>query len=287
MNTIRRVLAYTVWTGALMLPLAPQVSACGPSGTVSLVCGLKSVDIKGTVDSFDSIQGSYGGTNTGNQADVGSDGRITIRSDGFIHGNVTSTLGSVSIMSGATVDGDVTAGTTVTNKGIVNGTVTENAPGVPVVVTPIATCTPLTTSPPLTGPSGSYTYDSKGNLTVNGIVSLAPGTYCFGQVKVQGSGQLVAAAGGCPVMITANGPITVSGVGIGNAETAPERLQILSAYTGTNGVTLSGGSAAYATIYAPETDVILSGGAQLFGAVVGHTLTVTGSGSAIHADISL
>jgi hypothetical protein len=65
------------------------------------------------------------------------------------------------------------------------------------------------------------------------------------------------------------------------------RRGFLSAYTGAKGVTLNGGSAAYAIIHAPATDVILSGGAQLFGAVVGRTLTVTGSGSAIHGDVSL
>jgi hypothetical protein len=42
----------------------------------------------------------------------------------------------------------------------------------------------------------------------------------------------------------------------------------------------------YGVIYAPNTDVIIDGGSDLFGAVVGRTLTITGSGSA-HYDESL
>jgi len=139
------------------------------------VCGLKSVDIKGMgmVGSFDSTLGCYGcpllggGTNVGNQAHVVSDRSVAIQSGSFMHGKVTFTLESVAIMSGATVDEDVTAGTTVTNKGF-NGTITQHALGLLVVCRPIPPCAPLTAAPRLSGLRGSYTYDSKGNLTVNG-----------------------------------------------------------------------------------------------------------------------
>jgi hypothetical protein len=63
-------------------------------------------------------------------------------------------------------------------------------------------------------------------------------------------------------------------------------MQVASSYTGNNGVTLSGGSGTYMTIYAPGTSVTVSGGGPLFGALVGKTLTVSGN-STIHQDLAL
>jgi hypothetical protein len=41
------------------------------------------------------------------------------------------------------------------------------------------------------------------------------------------------------------------------------------------------------TIFAPRTNVMLGGGVQLFGAVLGKTLTFSGVGGAIHYDLQL
>src|SRR5207248_1419989 len=50
-------------------------------------------------------------------------------------------------------------------------------------------------------------------------------------------------------------------------------------------VTLASGSQLYATVYAPQSGVKLSASADLFGSLVGKTITMTG-GSAIHYDLS-
>ena len=51
-------------------------------------------------------------------------------------------------------------------------------------------------------------------------------------------------------------------------------------------MSLNGGSA-YATVFAPRTNVILGGGVQLYGAVLGKTLSLSGVGGAIHYDVQL
>lgn len=288
MNRLRLLLTLAICSGALIVP--PFASA---AASATCVVGFAAVDVKGVIDSFDSTQGCYGcalpggGANVGSEADVRSNQGIFIRSGDFIGGAITSTLGNVTIMKGAIVDGDVKAGTTVINLGAVNGTITENEPGVPIVFPPAPPCTPSASLPPgLTGPTGAFVYDRHGNLTVNGGVSLAPGTYCFGRVKVQGSGHMEVDPASGRVVMTVNGPITVSGGGVVNPGLTPAMFLILSAYTGPKGVTLSGGTA-NAIILAPGTDVILSGGAELAGVVIGGTLTVTGADSAIHCDVSL
>ena len=89
------------------------------------------------------------------------------------------------------------------------------------------------------------------------------------------------------VVVVVNGTLTTSGgASLNTAGKIPANLQIKSSYTGANGVSLNGGSA-YATVFAPRTSVSLGGGVQLFGAVLGKTLTFSGVGGAIHYDLQL
>ena len=55
---------------------------------------------------------------------------------------------------------------------------------------------------------------------------------------------------------------------------APSNLQLLSAYTGPNGVVMKNNlyDQVWASIYAPTTDVVL--GTNFYGSVLGKTLTV-------------
>src|SRR4029077_15285279 len=71
-----------------------------------------------------------------------------------------------------------------------------------------------------------------------------------------------------------------------NTSLIPLNLQVSSSYTGSNGVTVSGSSATDMTIYAPGTDVQITGGGPFYGALVGKTLTISG-GSSLHQDLAL
>jgi hypothetical protein len=48
-------------------------------------------------------------------------------------------------------------------------------------------------------------------------------------------------------------------------------------------VTISGSSDLYAEVYAPQSDVTISGRGGFFGSVIGSTLTLSGSGG-VHFD---
>ena len=52
------------------------------------------------------------------------------------------------------------------------------------------------------------------------------------------------------------------------------------------GATISGGPNSYLVLYAPTTDVAISGNASFFGAALGKTLTISGNPD-VHYDIAL
>lgn len=63
-------------------------------------------------------------------------------------------------------------------------------------------------------------------------------------------------------------------------------FSIYSTYSGKDGILLNGAADMYAAIYAPFTDVIVTGSGQLYGSVVGKTVSVSGAGG-IHYDEAL
>jgi hypothetical protein len=137
------------------------------------------------------------------------------------------------------------------------------------------------------GISGTYSYSSvTGNLTLSGtnVATLANGSYCFNNITLTNSAQLKVNG---PVVIRLTGTLNASGASsINNTTAIPANLRILSSYTGSNGVSLTNAANTYMVVYAPQTNVSVSGNAPLFGAVVGKTLSVTNSG-AVHFDITV
>jgi hypothetical protein len=252
----------------------------GAVGVNSLTLGSS-----GTIaDAFDSTPGlgGYAATKGARGLVVVSNGAISL--SGAVSGDVNSTQGSVALSSGTVITGNVTAGTTINNKGTITGTSTPNAPGAAMVLPAVAACAPYTTLVSGVNITGSYSYSS-GNLSAQSksSITLAPGTYCFNSLSLTGGATLVVSGA---VKITVTGSLSLSGGNVSNTTQVPANLQFRSSYTGNNGIGLSGGSNAYFTVYAPGTDITLSGGSPLFGALIGKTLTVSGN-SAVHYDISL
>jgi len=90
-----------------------------------------------------------------------------------------------------------------------------------------------------------------------------------------------------PVVIKLTGALNIGGASsVSNTTGIPGNLRILSSYGGANGVTINNGANNYMMVYAPQTEVSISGAAPLFGSVVGKTITVGNSG-AIHYDTGL
>jgi hypothetical protein len=116
------------------------------------------------------------------------------------------------------------------------------------------------------------------------------GTYNINSLTLSGQSILYVDSG--PVIVNlagaslsgGNPAMDATGGSIQNPTGIPANLQFT--YPGSRGVNLSGGSAAYATMYAPNALVNMTGGSDLFGSVIASTVTNSG-GTAIHYDNSL
>ena len=233
---------------------------------------------KAVADSFDSSVGYP--ASQGANALILSNGPINI-GGAKILGNIVSTQGAVNLQPGSIVNGNVGAGTVVTNKGTVNGTVAQNQSAGALVAPAAPDCGAFTLNPSITG---NFSY-SNGDLKVSGnsAVQVAAGTYCFHNVTLTGGATLQVSG---PVVINLTGELKASGGSFANQTHIPLNLQIASSFTGNNGVSLNGGADAYLTVYAPMTDVSLNGNTSLFGAVLGKTLTLSGNPD-VHYDTQL
>jgi hypothetical protein len=238
---------------------------------------------KGTlVDSFDSGVGPYGSANQASEANVFSNGGLVAVGSTRVAGDVRSALGGVTIDKNGTVMGNVRAGTTIATAGTIEGTATPNAQSPPIAAPTVAACSPFSDA---SGISGKFTYNAAtGDLTVSGgnTVTLADGAYCFHKLTLSGGSSLTVSG---PVSIVVTDKIDASGGGFANTTRIPANLQISNSYSGTGGMTLSGGSGSYMNVYPPRMGIALSGGSAVYGALLGKTLVLSG-GTAVHYDCS-
>jgi hypothetical protein len=256
---------------------------------LSGIIGLDKVTIGASSALVDSYDSSIGYPASQSQdATLLSNGTITLQG-AKIYGDMISALGNVILQANSLVTGDVTYATTlsVANSATIRGTIYHQTS--PPIVAPIPDACGSYTKAPTTWITGAYTYDAaKGNLTVSGggTATLASGTYCFNNVTVSGGSTLQINTVNGPVIINVTGKFTDSGGSLQNPSAIPFNLQVASSYTGSNGVTVSGTSATYLSIYAPGTDLTVSGGGPLYGALVCRALTVSGN-SFVHEDLAL
>ena len=183
--------------------------------------------------------------------------------------------------SSATVYGDLISGGTVDGDIPPTGTVTTGAPLVPDFA-PVAAC-----GPPFSGTSGIHlgaggTYDpSNGKLVCGsscGNVSFDPGTYCFGLFSLTGGATLTVTG---PTIINVTDKFVAGGGAIVNTTMDPAQFQLNSSYVGKAAVSMTGGSGSFIQVYAPAGDVVVGGGGDLFGSIVGVNVEFTG-GSRYH-----
>ncbi|HEV7682703.1 MAG TPA: HYR domain-containing protein [Pyrinomonadaceae bacterium] len=265
-----------------------NTASCSFKVTVAItsIIGLDSVSITGAslIDSYDSTIGYP--ASKGALANVLSNGTITLGGSGKVSGNVRSTRAGISMSGASRVDGNATAGTTVSLSGSasVGGTKTNNALAPVMTMPSVPGCSPFSSN---SGISGTYSYNaSTGDLTLSGvnIATLANGNYCFHNVTLTNSAQLKVNG---PVVIKLTGTLNTGGAtSLPNTTMIPSNLRILSSYTGTTGVTFGNSASLQLVVYAPRTAVNISGSAPLFGTVVGKSITLSNSGM-IHYDTKL
>jgi len=228
---------------------------------------------------------SGGGLSDSFDSDVAAYNALTAGSNGNLAGDSTITLSSSTV-----VKGDVTAARAVTG-GIVSGTVTQNA--APFAANPVLTCPAGGFTPAAGVPiSSGITYNAAtGVLVVSGGKTLTlpvpPTQYYFSSVTLSGGSVLTFNnPGNLHVDLWISDVLNLSGGGIANPSGKATMLGIWSCGANTSNWTLSGGSGAYFSVYAPTHDVTISGSGDLWGALAAKSVTASG-GSKIHYDEAL
>jgi hypothetical protein len=196
------------------------------------------------IGSYDSREGPFHPANTYKNAQVYSNGNIDVAN------------------KNSQIWGDATAAGTVTVNGTVTGTVTSSAP-------------PLTYDPEPC-PPGSYTSFIPGS-----DMTLPGGTYLFSDVFI--NSKSISVAPGDQVEIYVSGPLTIRSSSKFNWDHG-------SGYAGDAIIYGCGGATdtwmiakaathVHAVIYAPNDDLVVEGGATVYGGITARNLNVGSSGS--------
>jgi hypothetical protein len=148
-----------------------------------------------------------------------------------------------------------------------NGASTPTFPAVPACGPPYSSSAGITL-----GGGGVYTSaDGKLEQGSGNTTTLAPGTYCFGMVVLNGGGRLAITG---PTTINLTGQWDASNGSVSNTTNNPDNLQINT--SGPGQLKLSGGASAYYRVYGPATDIEFTGASTFWGSIVGKKITVNG-----------
>jgi len=190
-------------------------------------------------------------------------------------GHVRSTANIILSGSATTLGGNALAGSQVLirNGAAVSGDVRQGIS--PLDVSPVAPC-----GPPYhdgTGVVGGTYNPVSGDLRGSGTdaIMLQDGSYCFSSVDLSGTSSLTTNG---PVRIHLTSHSNLTGGGLINTTEKPENLMIFSSVASTTlGLSIAGGSSAHVTVYAPRAKITVVGPGDLFGALVGETVTNSGA----------
>lgn len=242
---------------------------CGP------FVGIDYVSVPGSpeTDSYNSDNGWYVFSD-GQRGSLCSDGPINVDGAAIVRGDAQSGKHfDVSITGGAQVTGAIGQRKRPLNLPPVDASeaaVTNDNDQIPLIPE---------------GNSFRSPVDGNGNFLLDGSrrVDMPPGTYYFNDFTLAGS-SVFNATGPGPTTIYVTGNLYRGGqVLLTNTTGQPSNLKI---YMTGGTAEVTSGNDFHGVIYAPNTDVTIDGSSDLFGAVVGRTLTITGSGFA-HYDEAL
>jgi hypothetical protein len=237
------------------------------------------------IDSYNSDNEAYSNLNSSTNGDIGSNGT---GAGAIVIGSNISLGGDVSTGPGGTVTtGNNTdiAGTSDNH----NNNVTLPNVVVPPNLTGLASGGTFLITGTSNLPTGDYKYsavDMENNATLNitGEVRLyLTGTSAFST----GNNVSVNIVSGASLQVFVDGVVSITNnVTLNSAGDLPENLQIYSTYTGANGISISNNGILSAAIYAPKTNISIGNNNDLYGSVIGKTVSVNNN-SAIHFDETL
>jgi hypothetical protein len=233
-------------------------------------------------DSFTTANGgTYATTNTPTGGDVGSNGGVSLQGHSQIGGAIgVQSLSPAPPKPCSYAQGDLSLSGSAGpyNPGnaypgnVANQIPTYTFPAPPDPV-PAPPSTPYTGS--LTMVPGTY-----GAISASGgTITLAPGTYNIYSLSMTGKATLVVNPPGAVVLnfpsASAN-PVDLAGQSIVAANNIANNMQIN--YGGTGNITLAGQAASYFNVNAPNAQITVSGKGDIYGRIIGQTLTWSGNG---------
>jgi Tfp pilus assembly protein PilX len=130
--------------------------------------------------------------------------------------------------------------------------------------------------------SGKQTLTIYGDVTL--VLTGGPGTRT---IDVTGQASLIIMPHSS-LTIYSEGDLLIAGNGLANLNLRPSTCLIYGTHARAGGqrLQIAGNGALKAALYAPNADITINGNGDIFGAVVGHTITLTGN-AAFHYDESL
>jgi Tfp pilus assembly protein PilX len=262
-----------------------------PYGMFATGTGCSALQLGGgaTTDSYTSAGGgTYNSTKSNTGGDVGSNGNT------YLNGSSTKIGGEIGVPvattgacpgSGLTISGG--AGflpPTTQNKLVAAGPFVFPTPPAPVPAPPTTylQINKPKGNKPVALPPGSY-----GNIqTGAGVtINLSPGTYNVNSLTLTGNSTIQVVPPGAVVFNVAGvGQTTVFDTEGGTlTNTSGLASNFLINYAGTGQIKLSGGTSTYVTVDAPNAAIEIKGGSDIYGAIIGSTVTNLG-GVAFHYD---
>jgi len=226
--------------------------------------GRTEIEIAGnaTLDSYDSRVGPYGTGPIGSDADIGTN---------------STAAGAVSLGGNADLNGDIYIGPGGNpNTVVTSGGNAQVSGGVVVNASPV-------TLPPVTVPS-TLTNSGTFNLDGQRTQTLAAGMYWFDSFRVAGQSTLNT-DGDVTIYVTGDVDINQAVVEAHNFDPTSLRIYVV----GQEEVTIAARSTYYGVVYAPESEIAIEGGSEVFGAAVGDDISFKGSNQStrLHFDLAL
>ena len=245
------------------------------------ICSAITFSSSGYTDSFDSSTGSYAATRQTTGGDVGTNGNMRMSGSSAVYG----ALWTPHAGTGTCSAGSLTALTNGSSLGVMGGLSNLPAPYTPPVPPPPSPAPPTSS---FTVPSTPYTLapGTYGNITASGgkNVHLSAGVYNVNSLTWSGGSILTVDSGPVVINIMGTGAskaLDMSGGTISNFSGLASNLTFN--YAGSLPI---GGTEAFQVINAPNSPLTISGGGDIYGAIIASTVTSSG-GSAVHYDRAL
>ena len=224
-------------------------------------------------DSYDSRDGAYNDDLHDHHGDVGTN---------------TTTTGAIAVSGSIFVDGQLVVGPNVSNPPSVvqgfNPVFVTGGTSPPSDTQDVVSAGRTFPTPDVVVPGDLTCVD----LRVNGndTVTLAPGTYCYHNLTIEGGGTLTSSGA---VTIYLTGELTAKGNSSMGVPSSPKQMLVLM--SSSEEVTLEQGTLTGSTqfsgaLYAPNSAINISGNAEIFGSVIARQVNVTGSAE-VHYDQAL